>query len=315
MGKIHVLHENDTWTGPLIEAFEAQGLPHQSWHLDEGAVDLSAAPPEGVFYNRMSASSHTRGHRFAPELTHAVLNWLESHGRRVVNSSRALYLEVSKVAQYAALKRAGILTPRTVAASGRDAVLKAARDFAETPFIAKPNRGGKGTGVQLFQSIDSLAATLDDPATEQPLDGLWLIQQYVRPPRPVITRCEFIGGRFFYAVEVDASQGFELCPADACEIGEGFCPTDAAPAEKFRIIEGFDDPILDRYSAFLAENGIEVAGVEFVRDADGVAYTYDVNTNTNYNARAEAAAGLFGMKQLARFLGEELARTGKRRAA
>lgn len=315
MAKIHVLHENETWTEPLAAAFEAQGLPWESWFLDEGMVDLSAPPPEGVFYNRMSASSHTRGHRFAPELTHAVLNWLELHGRRVVNSPRALYLEVSKVAQYTALDRAGILTPRTVAAVGREAVLKAARDFGEAPFILKPNRGGKGAGVQLFSNVDSLAAMLDDPATEQPLDGIWLIQHYVKPVRPVITRCEFIGGKFFYAVEVDASQGFELCPADACEIGDGFCPTDSALVEKFRILENFNDPLLDRYTAFLAENRIEVAGIEFVRDADGVPYTYDVNTNTNYNAAAEAKAGRYGMQALARFLGAELAKAQERQAA
>ena len=64
----------------------------------------SAAPPAGIFYNRMSASSHTRDHRYAPELTGAVLAWLKRHGRIVVNGERALQLEVSKVAQYEALR-------------------------------------------------------------------------------------------------------------------------------------------------------------------------------------------------------------------
>ena len=41
---------------------------------------------------------------------------------------------------------------------------------------------------------------------------------------PLITRAEFIGGQFIYAVEVDTSDGFELCPADACAVGEAFCP-------------------------------------------------------------------------------------------
>ncbi|MFP3490520.1 alpha-L-glutamate ligase, partial [Staphylococcus sp. SIMBA_130] len=77
-------------------------------------------PPDGIFYNRMSASSHTRDHRYAPEYTAAVLEWLESHGRRVLNDSRALALEVSKVAQYAALRKHGIVTPKTIAAVGKD---------------------------------------------------------------------------------------------------------------------------------------------------------------------------------------------------
>jgi hypothetical protein len=307
MAKIYVLHENAEWVVPLEAAFREQGLPYELWFLDEGSVDLDAPPPEGVFYNRMSASSHTRGHRFAPELTHVVLNWLERSGRRVVNSSRALYLEISKVAQYAALERAGIRVPRTIAAVGRDKVLDAAARFGDEAFILKPNRGGKGLGVQLFQSIDALAAFLDAPGEASPIDGLWLVQEYVRPKAPFITRCEFIGGRFLYAVEVDASQGFELCPADVCAVDDALRPSGQALAPRFRILDGFDEPILERCARFLAGNGIEVAGIEFIRRADGAIVTYDVNTNTDYNAQAEVVAQRYGMRELARFLGRELA--------
>src|SRR3546814_7340857 len=114
MSKIYVNHENSAWVEPLRTAFSQQDLPYEEWFLDEGTLDLAQAPPQGVFYNRMSASSHTRDHRYAPEYTAAVLAWLESHGRRVVNNGRALQLEVSKVAQYAALSSYGIRTPRTI---------------------------------------------------------------------------------------------------------------------------------------------------------------------------------------------------------
>jgi hypothetical protein len=272
-----------------------------------------------VFYNRMSASSHTRGHRYAPELTRAALTWLEAHGRRVVNGSRALALEVDKLGQYAALGRAGLRTPRTVAAVGREHVLGAARAFGPGPWILKPNRGGKGLGVRLFQALDEIAAYLDGPgaAEEAPIDGVWLIQDYIRPRAPFITRCEFIGGRFLYAVRVDTRDGFELCPADACNVADAFCPADgpasrrtpAAP-NKFEIVPAFHHPITARYERFLADNGIEIAGIEFIADESGELYTYDVNTNTNYNAQAEADAGLpvTGMQAVAAFLGEELAK-------
>jgi hypothetical protein len=310
VNRIYVLHENTAWVEPLRGAFKALGLPHEEWFLDEGVLAFDQPPPVGVFYNRMSASSHTRGHRFAPEYTHLVLNWLESHGRRVVNSSRALYLEVSKIAQYAALNRAGVATPRTLAAVGRDSVLEAAEAFGQGPYILKPNRGGKGLGVQLFQTREALARYLDDlPAEEVPIDGVWLVQEFLRGAQPFITRCEFVGGRFLYAVRVDASQGFELCPADACAVDEAACPAGALAANKFTIVEDFDHPILKNYARFLAGNGIEIAGIEFIQDIDGHIFTYDVNTNTNYNAPAEAEAGVpvTGMEAIARFLGEELA--------
>jgi hypothetical protein len=312
MARIYVIHENDAWVEPLRREFAAAGLPFAEWFLDgSGSTDFDLPPPEGVFYNRMSASSFTRDHRYAPEQTSAVLAWLEGHGRRVVNNSRALQLEISKVAQYAALQGAGIATPRTIAAVGRKAIAEAAEAFAGGPVILKPNRGGKGHGVQLFRSVAALRAHLDDPAYEAPVDGVSLLQQYIAAPEPFITRAEFIGGRFFYAVQVDTQHGFELCPADVCATDDAFCPvgeTPAAPAPRFRIVAGIDPALVARYEAFLAANGIEIAGIEFIRDAEGRVYTYDVNTNTNYNGDAEAGSPKRGMNGIARFLGAELAR-------
>src|SRR6516162_5141632 len=114
MHRIHVLHENSAWVEPLAAALNARGLPWADWFLDAGVFDLAVPPPEGVFYNRMSASSHTRDHRYSAELTAAVLAWLVRWGRRVVNGSAALDLEISKARQYAALEKAGVRTPETV---------------------------------------------------------------------------------------------------------------------------------------------------------------------------------------------------------
>ena len=41
------------------------------------------------------------------------------------------------------------------------------------------------------------------------------------------------------------------------------------------------------------------AGIEFIVDREGNAFTYDVNTNTNYNPEAEARAGVSGMGAIA----------------
>jgi len=312
MSKIHILHENHAWTDPLKTALEARGLPFEDWHLDEGSFDLSAAPPQGVFYNRMSASSHTRGHRWAPEYTAAVLAWLESAGRRVINSGRALQLEISKVAQYSELAAHGIRTPRTVAVVGKGGLLAAAGSF-DGPFITKHNRAGKGLGVRLFRDTGELSRYVDGPDFEPPVDGITLVQQYIRSPEPYITRCEFVGGEFLYAVRVDTSDGFLLCPADECQDDGAGCPT--LPTSKFRIIEGFDDPLVGAYRDLLRRNSIHVAGIEFIVDENGRAYTYDINTNTNYNPAAEAAAGRSGMAAIAEYLGRELQAAGWRAPA
>jgi hypothetical protein len=309
MSKIYVIHENDTWVEPLRAAFGALDLPYEEWFLSVGKLDLAQVPPRGVFYNRMSASSHTRGHRYAPELTACVLEWLELHRRRVINDRRALALEVSKVAQYAALAAHGIRTPRTIAAVGREAIVAAAQSVP-APFITKHNRAGKGLGVKLFHSVEALREHVYSDAFEDSVDGVTLVQEYIRAPEPFITRVEFVGGKFLYAVRVDTTLGFELCPADACEVGDAFCPVGESPppvaTPRFRIVRNFSHPIVERYRRFIADHGIGIAGIEFITNAAGEIYTYDVNTNTNYNGTAEAEAGSYGMRAIAAYLGVEL---------
>lgn len=316
--RIHILHENPAWLPPLAAAFDRTHLPWTEWFLHEATFDLAAPPPEGVFYNRMSASSHTRDHRFSAELTAAVLAWLTRWGRTVINGPGALDLEISKVRQYAALERHGIAVPHTVLTAGRDQIVSAARrHFREGPVILKPNRGGKGLGVQLFQTADALATYVESAAYEPPVDGLQLLQEYIRAPRPVITRAEFVGSRFLYAVEVDTKQGFELCPADVCAVEDSACPVGETTA-RFRVIPGIDPALCDRIERLLAASGIDIAGVEFIETPDGRRLVYDLNTNTNYNPEAEAEAGIAGTSRsgpgaIAAFLSTQL--TGLRRAA
>ena len=306
MAKIHVIHENSVWVEPLRQQFKAIGAPYEEWFLDQGTLDLTEPPPEGVFYNRMSASSHTRDHRYAAEYTGAVLAWLERHGRTIVNNGRALQLEISKVAQYEALARFDVPTPATLAVVGKDH-LRAAAEKLGFPVIFKHNRGGKGLGVRLFHSLAALDEYLASGEYEPSVDGITLVQRYVKSPEPYITRVEFVGGRFLYAVRVDTSEGFQLCPADACQVGDTACPA-VAPSEKFKVIEGFTHPLIPKWEAFLAANGIGIAGIEFAKDEQGRSWTYDVNTNTNYNPDAEAKAGVSGMGAIARHLNSLLAK-------
>jgi hypothetical protein len=318
MSKVYVIHENGVWVEPLRAAFAEIGTPFEEWFLDSGVLDLRAAPPEGVFYNRMSASSHTRDHRYAAEYTAAVLAWLERHGRTLVNDGRALRLEISKVAQYEGLAAFGIRTPDTLAVVGRENIPNAV-DRLGYPLILKHNRGGKGLGVRLFLSRAALDEHLASPEFEEPVDGITLVQRYIDAPEPFITRLEFVGGKFLYAVRVDTSQGFELCPADACQIdsaaiGAAACPA-VAPSERFRIVDGYENPLIPTYERFLAANGIGIAGIEVIVDREGVAYAYDVNTNTNYNPQAEARAGTFGMRAIARHLDDLLKRQQLAQAA
>lgn len=330
---VYILHENPEWLPALRTGLEAEAVPFRELELTSGAIDLGAEPPRGVFWSRLSASSHTRGNDHAKEYARAILRWLEAHGRRVVNGSQVLELEVSKVAQYTALAAAGFDVPKTVAVFGKDALSEKAREF-ELPFITKHNQGGKGLGVRRFESYEEFDAYVASDEFEEPIDGITLLQEYVVTSEPFITRAEFIGGKFHYAVRVDTSAGsFELCPAEACAVpvdGEaapieledltvatsaigGFVTASAAcevPADSglFRIRPEInaETSLIAKLEQFLADQRIEVAGIEFFETAEGRVIVYDINTNTNYNPDVEGTVELPGARAIARFLGQEL---------
>ena len=308
--KLYVIHENPEWYAPLAAAFDDAGLPHEQWLLGEAVVDLDEEPPAGVFWSRMSASSHTRGHPFAKDQTRGVLAWLEACGRRVVNGRRVLDLEMSKVEQLSALKAAGFDVPRTIAVAGISELAAAARKVP-VPFISKHNQGGKGLGVRLFETHAEFDDYLSAPEYEAPVDGVTLLQEYLVAAAPRITRVEVVGGEFIYAITADTARGgFQLCPADACAIPASQDGTGSAVAPSlFALRERFSNPIVARYLDFAARYGIEIAGFEFIETADGRLVTYDINTTTNYNAEIEAVAPRPALPAVAGYLGGLLAQT------
>ncbi|MDA1338326.1 MAG: alpha-L-glutamate ligase [bacterium] len=302
--KVYIIHENDEWTLSLKLELKKLEVNFEDWHVEKANIDLGKNPPEGIFYNRMSASSHARGHRYAPEFTATILNWLKHHKRRIINNGNALALEISKSLQYLKLNEAGIKTPKSIYCNSKEQIIKAADHFSK-PFITKHNRAGRGLGVKLFQNKDELKKYVNGSNFEHSIDGITILQDYIEANPKVIHRVEFINSKFFYTVQVDASESFELCPADACNVEEQFCPTNP-DGNKFMILKDYKNSEIATYEKFLEENDIEIAGIEYITDTSGIHYSYDVNTNTNYNSVAEKKAGMFGMKQIALFLKEEL---------
>lgn len=70
-------------------------------------VERGAAVP---LFGLVFPAVNLRGGRPGPAYRVAVLAWLESHGRRIVNNGRALQQEVSKIAQHEALAGYGVRT-------------------------------------------------------------------------------------------------------------------------------------------------------------------------------------------------------------
>ncbi|MBP3222970.1 MAG: hypothetical protein J6M18_03485 [Actinomycetaceae bacterium] len=335
---IFIIHENSEWIPPFEDAFKRAHQPFHQWILTEGRIDLDREPPKGIFWSRLSASAPSRGHGLSKEYGRTVLAWLESYGRKVINGSDVLEFEVSKARQQLTLARAGFRVPRTQLAFSLLDALKAADSFG-FPLIYKHNQGGKGIGVQLFRERDELEEYLLSNSYEDPVDGVAIIQEYVESAEPFITRLEFIGGKFHYAVRVDTSQGsFELCPADACNVDDvaerdtdflradmginltGFAPSACeadVPALAGAACEASDGvftlredinantPFVAKLEEFLQKHHIDVAGIEFIETPEGDVVIYDINTNTNYNSFVEEKAHVRGADAIVAYLQRE----------
>jgi len=302
--KVYVLHENDDWMEPIRGALRKESVDFEEWHLGRfKTLDLQSVPPEGVFYNRISPSSHTRGNGGAVYFLQSILSWLNRHNRKIVNNKEAFSIEISKVEQYNRLLESKINVPKTKIALGKDS-LKALviQDKHPYPFIVKPNMGGKGLGVHVFHNrfqFDDFISNKDYIGSP---DSIYLIQEYIPPKDSYIMRAEFIGGEFIYVVKIDTSGGFELCPADLCSVKDATSLNDNRVKEKFTIIQDFANPIIQQYKNFISKNGIDTTGIEFLCDNNGDLYTYDVNVTTNYNVAAEEKAGISCYRNLAIYL-------------
>ena len=312
--KSYIIHENEEWLIPLRKALEKFDVQYEEWLLDDMTINIDQSPPKGIFFSRMSASNYTRNHLHSNQSSNIILTWLENHNRRVINGTNVLKIEFSKVLQQLLLKQSGFKTPKTIVAVGINKIKEAASNLNVYPMIIKPNQGGKGFGVKLINTINELDEMLEDNLINSSKDDTWLLQEKISTNEEFITRMEFIGGNFIYSLKVFSKNSFELCPADACEVDlDQFCPVDETndinnSQPSFFIDDEPDKNLAKQLTIFLKKHQIEVAGVEFIRNKDGVPIFYDINTNTNYNLNAEKQSKVNknGMEEIALFLKSEL---------
>ena len=296
-----ILFENPDWLPPITKALSERGVVYDTWDLRAGSVILDDPPSNQLFFNKVSASAHTRGNLNAPSVARSLINHLELNGNKVLNGSLALDLELSKIQQYSALRKYGLPFPKTIACFDVGSIMNAALTI-DFPIILKPNQGGKGLGVQKFDSLEALKPTIEQRSQLESVDGIWLVQEYIQPQKPQITRMEFIGGSFFYAVEVNTSGGFELCPAEACQLEANICAIGDSTGDMFSIIDNFSATFVSTCERLLNDYQCFTAGIEFIEDEMGRPYLYDINVNTNYNPEAEQKAQRFGARRIAELI-------------
>lgn len=272
-----ILYEHPAWFEPLFAALDRRGIDYVRVHSGDHAFDPAASPPPApLIFNRVAMSSFLRDCDHSIFYTMALLDHWRGLGATIINGPEVMAVDASKARQLSLIDRLGIATPRTrVVHRARD-VIAAAKEIG-FPLLVKANIGGSGAGITRFSSQEELDQAVADDMLPTSVDNVLLVQAYATPRGGKITRVETIGGRYLYAIEISVDDsGFDLCPADACQIpGRSLTMTAVQPTRE-QIVAS---------EAIVRATGIGVGGVEFVIDeADGVARFYDINGLSNFVA-------------------------------
>jgi hypothetical protein len=310
---IGILYEHPEWFHLLFNELDRRGIPWQPVHAESLLFDPEEPAPHRLLVNRMSPSSHRRGHGNGIFTVRDYLAHLEETGVAVVNGSAAYAVEISKAWQLDLFRRTRVGYPKARVVNEASRVMEAARGL-RFPIVFKPNVGGSGAGIVRFDSPDQLAAGQFDFG----VDGTALIQEFLPARGESIVRVEVLDGEFLYAIRIWPDfTSFNLCPADICQVedasltGMAACPVDQPGKKKLRIER--EEPPAEAVKGALRlarAAHLDVGGIEYlVDDRTGEIAYYDINALSNFVTDAVNVVGFDPTRRFVDYLERRLALT------
>ena len=294
---IGIVFEHPTWLDPLFSALAERQIPYQKINLSSFSYDMGNGGVLPLYVNRLSASSYQRNQQRTIAIALSYYKFLAAHGAKVLNARNA-QLEINKVDQLLAFRQHGFITPRTWVFNDI-AQLRHLPDDFPFPLLIKPAQGGAGSLIQRFDSRHALHAGAAGIAI--PPDALMLAQAYIQPGHGYINRVEILAGQLLYALRVYPTEGFNLCPADACAVD-----VTASSQARFELNPHLAPHTLDAILGLFAALGLDFGSIEFLTGADGNDYFYDLNLNSNYRTQIPGVDHFDPWGTLAAYLGTQL---------
>jgi hypothetical protein len=286
-----ILYEHPEWFELLFRELERRGLAYTRIPAERLLYDPEDGAYPTLVVNRMSPSSHRRGHGNGLFTVLDYLRHLEDRRIAVVNGSAAYSVEISKARQLDLFRRCDVGYPRARVVNSPARMREAARGLT-FPVVLKPNIGGSGAGIVRFDTPEQLAAATCDFG----VDGTALVQEFLPARGESIVRIEVLDGEFLYAIRIWPDfTSFNLCPADICQVEApvdlGVCP--AEPRKKLRIERADAPPEAIAGALALARAAhLDVGGIEYlVDDRSGQICYYDINALSNFVTDAERIVG------------------------
>ena len=309
---IGVLDEHPDWLDPLYSVFDERGVPYEKIDISNFSYNPQLKECLPFYINRLSPSALNRGHESAFAFTLDYITHLESMGARVINGSHTVLIETSKAKQASILSTLNIPQPRTIVLNNITQIEKYISDF-QFPILIKPNCGGSGSGIQKFENPDDLKSATDAGEIDIPVNGLFIIQEFIQPRDGHIVRLETINGKLAYAMKVFTDGSFNLCPSDGCDMDRstpatdelGYCPSTTDSEVRFELYKNPPSDVVSAVERIVAHAGMECGGIEYTVGKDGQWYIYDINPLSILRASFKEEYGVDGWGMLADFFIDE----------
>lgn len=302
--QIAILFEHPEWFQLLFAELDRRGITYDPIISTRLFYDPKVRTfPYRLVVNRTSPSAYLRGNANAIFFVREYLHYLKEIGVDVVNGYEAYMVETSKASQIGIFESLGVKYPSAVLINHPSQVMRAA-DGLTYPVIVKPNIGGSGAKIQLFNEPGELLTAVRSGTLDLGIDSTALVQEFLPAEEGAIVRIEILDGEFLYAIKLypPPGEGFNLCPADICQEENEAMATpaggpkesSATPPKRPMQIESFIPPGDDIETAMRIAKAanLDIGGIEYlVNSRDGNAYFYDVNALSNFVTNAQNIIG------------------------
>jgi len=190
---------------------------------------------------------------------------LEGLGAHIINPLRAAILCGNKMYAHMELEKAGVLTPKAVAAFSEESALAALDEFGY-PAVIKPTVGSWGRLIALLRDKEAARAVIEDREHMFPIYQIYYFEEFVeRPPRDI--RAIVVGDRVVAAIYRYS--------------GEGEWKTNMAlggHAEACPVTKELEDICLKATRAL----GGQVVGVDLMESKSQGLMVHEVNNTTEF---------------------------------
>jgi len=307
---IAILYEHPQWFKPLFAELDRRDVRYDKIHINGHYFDpCDHVFPYSLMVNRVSAYPSTTSVPGVVLYVKQYLALLEHHGVRVINGWRSYEAGTSKALQMSIFSQMGLNTPKSRVIHDAGQAVAAAGGL-HYPVLVKPNVGGSGAGIVLFNTPGELSRAADAGRIDLGIDQVALVQEYLTPKDDCIYRVEILNDTFLYGIRLPIlAESFNYCPADGCNIDRfDHCPLGRTSTPAGSGIAAFDPPaeVIEKLKAVIAATGADLGGVEYlVNAADDRPYFYDINPLSNFVADAVSVVGFDPIPRFVDFILEQ----------